>query len=106
MQKQQGDICFEAAKIPKEARKVERDFFAEGEGHHVHEPSNLKNVQWFEYEDKTYFKVLKTIQIEHNIKGLKTRGEHQGFEILPGEYEYGHINEYDYFNEMKRKVVD
>lgn len=106
IQKQQGDICFESAKIPEGAKKVERTFFAEGEGHHVHEPSNLNNIEWFEYDDKTYFKVLKNIKVEHNVKGIKAKGEHGGFELPIGEYIYENINEYDYFNEMKRKVVD
>jgi hypothetical protein len=107
MQKQQGDICFESSKIPEGAKRVERTFFAEGEGHHVHEPSSLENIEWYEYEGKTYFKVKNSpIRIEHNVKGIKARGEHRDFEIPVGEYEYEPVNEYDYFSEMKRKIVD
>lgn len=103
---QQGDVWFEAAQIPDGAQPVTGHVFAEGEGHHEH-MTTPDAVKLFEFDGKKYARFLKPTKIRHTRKGSLDGGEHGALEVLvPGDYEYGQVLEYDYVNEMARVVVD
>lgn len=106
-QVQQGDIFFEQATIPEGAEEIEKPdgVFAYGEGHHVHKASIPDAVKFFKYNDKTYARFLKPMNVRHdNVDG--SHGEHEGLKMLATDYEYGHVQEVDHFAQLARKVVD
>jgi hypothetical protein len=106
-QLQQGDVIIETKTIPAEAREVDRKgVVAEGEGHHEHAFSDPSVVQFFEFNDKTYIRVLEETELLHRTKGTKSHGEHRGLKLLKGEYEYRPVIERDWLSKLNRKVID
>jgi len=100
---QHGDVLIkEVGELPRGAKKLPRKngvlLIAEGEatGHnHVitAEPATL-----YELNGGLYMEVTAPVTITHE--------EHLPLEIPEGVYEIGRVKEYDYFQEMERRVID
>ena len=103
-QRQQGDVCYEAiSSIPEGAKKVDakqgRFILAEGEvTGHAHAVIEESEVELFEYKGVLYLRNTISTEIKHE--------EHNPHTIEPGIWEFGIVNEYDYYNEITRKVAD
>lgn len=102
MQIQHGDVLLERVKrLPKGATQRERGerlIIMEGEatGHH-HAVEDKTSTIW-EIGGQLYLEVLEPTTIVHE--------EHKPLPIPEGIYRIGQVKEYDYFQEMERRVVD
>lgn len=99
---QHGDCILSIVdSIPSSAEKiiVKPGFVVErGEGVHTHTISNVENLEVFVDDDTMYLNVLKDIEITHEEHGVQT--------IEPGLYVKSIERQFDYENEVERRVVD
>lgn len=102
-QLQHGDVLLQGVKkLPKGLSRVDRKngqlVVAEGEATgHSHVISAEPAVLW-ELKGDLYLEVSEPVTITHE--------EHQPMDIPTGIYQIGRVKEYDYFEEMERRVVD
>ena len=102
---QQGDVLFKRVNsIPEGVTPTKSNVLASGEhtGHH-HEINVMdvaaNDVEIFDTKDGLKFvKNSKTITIQHP--------EHKSVTLEPGIWQIGGVREYDYFEEMARRVAD
>lgn len=99
---QHGDVIIERVKfIPNNCRKVnaKNGFIVEkGEGIHTHIIPDVSNVEIFTDDETIYFNVLKEIEISHEEHGVQV--------ITPGTYKKHIERQFDYENEIERRVLD
>ena len=100
---QHGDVLLEkVAKLPKECKRVEdrngRLVIAEGEatGHSHTITADMATL--YELKGNLYVEITKPTTIEHQ--------EHKALPIPEGIYQIGRVKEFDYLQEMERRVVD
>lgn len=96
----QGDVLLiKIETLPKGAQKLKDKVLAYGEvTGHSHRFSELKNVDRYELDGKTYLQVYAPTPLIHE--------EHQQQIILPGTYEQIQEREYSYIDETLRSVID
>ena len=104
-QKQQGDVLLlKIGTIPQMAKELKRGEYvvlAEGETTgHFHGIKEEGVVLLESPDGKRYVhnSTKKTVLLIHQ--------EHKPIKVNPGIWEIGIVREYDYFQEMERKVVD
>lgn len=106
-QKQQGDIILKKVNtLPKGCIKRKRDprgiILGEGESHgHTHKFQYQDGVDIMDAPDGKHFLVNNTsdlIDFMHE--------EHKPFPVEPGIWEFDNVREFDYLQEMERKVID
>jgi len=98
---QHGDcLLVSVASIPKASTVTPLRILAEGETTgHAHRLLDESDVEVYEYEGTLFFHVgPRGAQITHEEHGLGV--------IAPGEYQVGHVQEYDHFAEEARAVRD
>ena len=101
---QHGDVLIKRIdKLPENIKPVERNngrfIVAEGEATGHHHAIVDKGCQLYELNNELYLDVTSdTVTITHE--------EHKAIPIPTGIYKIGIVREYDYFQEMERKVVD
>lgn len=119
---QHGDVVLQRViEIPKEAKKIKVDegFIVEkGEGIHTHilkkksqkkvavkdgiSPLEMNSmmdlVEVYEKGEDMYIKVKETVCIDHEEHGIQT--------LEPGIYKKNIEREFDYENEIERRVLD
>lgn len=99
---QHGDVVLtKVNSIPTSAKlvKIKKGFIVEnGEGIHTHTLPNVDNVKVFMDNETMYLNVLKEIEIEHEEHGIQT--------IDPGIYRKDIERQFDYENEVERRVMD
>jgi RecB family endonuclease NucS len=99
---QHGDLLIKKINnIPSEAIEIEikNNFVVEkGEGVHTHVIKDTKNVKILMTENDMYLNVLKDIEIDHEEHGVQT--------IEKGKYIKRIERQFDYENEIERKVMD
>lgn len=99
---QHGDVLFKKINsIPSGAKKqkILNGFIIEkGEGVHTHTLKTVDNVAVYVKGDVMYLKVAKTTEIDHQEHGVQT--------IEPGIYEKEIERQFDYENEIERRVLD
>jgi hypothetical protein len=103
-QLQQGDVLLRRVTIDiSKAEKVKRDkrgiVLAEGEvTGHFHGIENCEDAELIKIGEKMLLSVSKPVDLKHQ--------EHGTITIEPGVWEVGGVVEYDYFQEMQRRVID
>lgn len=106
-QAQQGDVILErVTKLPKGCKKIKMDnrgvVLAEGEVSGHYHGSTDSGIELLEAPDKKRYLVnsgTKSVSFKHQ--------EHKPIHVPPGVWlDLGGVREYDYFQEMERKVVD
>jgi len=99
---QHGDlILYAVEKIPAGAKKIEvkNGFIIErGEGVHTHIFPDVKGIEVYEKDGKTYVKVGDITYIDHEEHGNQT--------ITPGIKEKGIERVFDYESMEARNVID
>jgi len=99
-QYQQGDVLFEAVKIPKRAKLVkdmQGIIVAQGEATgHMHVVQD--RVQLFQDDGLVFLKVPQESRVVHE--------EHKPITLPPGEYRIKQVQEYDHLEELARTVRD
>jgi hypothetical protein len=99
---QHGDVIItKVSSLPKNCKKIncKNGFVIEkGEGPHTHTIENVDNVELFSDNTTLYMKVLKDIEIDHQEHGIQT--------ITPGIYRKDIERQFDYENEIERRVLD
>lgn len=101
-QQQQGDVLLKRIEsVPVGATEVSRKNgrieVMHGEQGHVHAIEDV-DAMFYEKDGKFYLTATKPVKLLHE--------EHHVQIIEPGIWEIGQVREYDYFQEMPRKVVD
>ena len=106
IQRQQGDVCVESAKIPSGAAPRKRHargiVLAEGEstGHaHVVTCGACTDAELLELGDRVFLRIM-------GGDATVIHEEHGPVTLPPGEYEIGIVKEYDYDREESRNVID
>jgi len=104
-QKQQGDVllqqlngtpCGKQRIIPRHARGF---VLAEGEATgHAHVIDSETNARLIEIGDRLILQLQEEAELKHE--------EHGPVTLEPGVWEVGIVEEYDYFAQMTRNVVD
>jgi len=102
IQIQHGDVLLKPVeRLPKgviQHKNNGRLVVAEGEATgHAHVITDLGAVLW-ELKGDLYLEVAEIVTITHE--------EHKPLEIPEGIYQIGRVQEYDYFQEMARRVID
>jgi len=103
-QGQQGDITFEQIdELPAGAKPVSpkdgRFIIAEGETTGHSHSITAEGCQLYELKGQLYLNVtMPVVYIDHQ--------EHKQNLYKTGLYKVGRVQEYDYFQEMERKVID
>ena len=103
-QGQQGDITFEQIdELPTGAKPVSpkdgRFIIAEGETTGHSHSVTAEGCQLYELKGQLYLNVtMPVVYIDHQ--------EHKQNLYKTGLYKVGRVQEYDYFQEMERKVID
>ena len=99
---QHGDvILFSVDSIPKSAKKIHlKDslIVERGEGINTHVIDDIENVECFMDNETMYLNVLKDIEIKHE--------EHPTQVIDAGIYQKRIERQFDYENEIERRVLD
>lgn len=99
---QHGDVLLiKIDKIPLEAKKqkIKNGFILErGEGVHTHVVKDVSNVEVLTIGDRMFLKVSEPTEIDHEEHGVQT--------IDPGFYEKEIERQFDYENEIERRVLD
>lgn len=105
MQKQQGDVIFTKlnAMPAGEHKRIEQDkrgvVFAEGEvTGHYHAIRHETDAELIRIGERMLLKLEKGATVEHE--------EHEPITLEPGIWEVGQVREWDYLQQMERKVVD
>lgn len=102
-----GDIILKpVSKIPEGGKRSEHKeltiALGEATGHHhtLYEPEVRKNpsIELVELDDGRFLIVREAVELRHQ--------EHSCLQIAPGMYEIGEEQEYDYFEETFKKVID
>jgi len=101
-QTQQGDVLLKLVnELPTGAVEVKRQngriVVMHGEQGHTHAIDDV-DALFYEKDGKFYLKVTSPVKLVHE--------EHHTQVIDPGIWEIGQVREYDYFQDMERKVVD
>ena len=98
---QQGDVLLrKLTKLPSGAAKViakQKLVVAHGEGGHSHVIED-DEAELIQIGERLLLKLEKTTAIKHD--------EHKPITLSPGVWEVGKVQEYDYFQKMKREVRD
>ena len=100
---QHGDVLIkEVSSIPAEAIPVPKRngklVIAEGEMTGHHHVIMETGAKLFNLNGELYLEVTQPVIITHD--------EHKPLPIPAGKYQIGRVQEYDYFQEMERKVID
>lgn len=100
---QHGDVLIkEVDAIPEGAvpipKRNGRLILAEGEFTGHHHAIVEKGAALYELKGELYIEVTQPVIVTHE--------EHKPLPIPPGIYQIGRVKEYDYFQEMERRVVD
>lgn len=103
---QQGDVLLRpievAPKNCKEIKDMRGVVLAEGEATgHYHGIEGCEGVALLEAPDNKRYLVnstSKTVDLKHQ--------EHKTIPVPPGVFEIDQVREYDYFNEIERRVID
>lgn len=100
---QQGDVLVkEIASLPHDlivmSSQDGRYVLAHGESGHMHAIEQIEDCCVYEKDGMMYMCVDNDVELQHE--------EHHSQTIAPGLYEIGIVQEYDYFTEMSRRVVD
>ena len=101
---QQGDVVFEMAEIPSDAKRRESLVVREGEGHHAHVMEG--DVELFEKDGTIYVRVgVGGARINHQQIGGGP-GEHATQTIAPGTYRTPGVVEWNPWEKEARRVQD
>lgn len=98
--KQQGDVLFRPIEeLPQGAVIVARDrcVVAHGESGHSHVVES-PGARLAQYNNVLYLDLPEVAAPIHE--------EHHKFDLEPGVWEIGRVQEYDYFSKMVRSVID
>lgn len=98
--KQQGDVILKPVdKLPDRITIVSRGrcILAHGESGHSHVVDS-PGAKLYKSNDNIFLDLKEATDLIHE--------EHGSITLEPGIWEIGQVNEYDYFSEMVRKVVD
>ncbi len=97
---QQGDVLFKRIKfIPEGAKKLGHKVIASGEATgHAHTLAQDTSATIWEINGVIYLDATDSIIIQHQ--------EHKAVTIPRGVWEIGRVQEYDYIEEMAKRVVD
>lgn len=103
MQIQHGDVLLQQVEeLPQSCTRIDRKEFglviAEGEATGHHHVITDKDATLWELKDDLYLEVEFPVTITHD--------EHKPLTIPEGVYHVGQVKEYDYFQEMERRVID
>lgn len=113
---QQGDVTVEYVDaIPEGATPVTEGSFVKGvlmvgEGHHQHQltldgVTPASHIEQFEKDGIRYAKLTQPVTLSHlSIHG--GAGEHKSIALKEGIIKIGQVNEYNYLEQMSRKVID
>ena len=96
---QQGDVLICPCQIPNDAKKIKGGILQEGE--HTGHAHRLTDGDYAIFETpkkERFLRIVKPTTITHE--------EHQAFQIDPGEYKIGIVEEFDPFAQMIRTVLD
>jgi len=98
---QQGDcLITQLNTMPEGVGKLisrKRCVLAHGESGHSHV---------VESEDAELIQIGERMLLKLETRAVVKHEEHGAITLEPGLYEIGRVNEYDYFAEMTRKVID
>lgn len=108
MQKQHGDIVIRPVVVGKKARKVDRDWVAEGEvtGHYHRVRPCTPNAKFEILEDPDLEVGLNVILRVLDGECEVYHPEHKPFKVTPGDYTCYPVREFDHLREMERNVID
>ena len=99
---QHGDVLLKkTTTIPKNSKKIKikNGFIVEkGEGVHTHVINDVKNLEVYMSGEDMYLNVLKELEIDHEEHGIQ--------KIQPGIYKKEIERQFDYENEIERRVLD
>lgn len=99
-QYQHGDVLIQRVdKLPKGVTRLDKNgILVEGEHTgHAHRVDTKTSDIWV-LDNQLYLEVVETTPITHE--------EHKKIDIPPGIYQIGIVKEYDYTQDMERRVVD
>ena len=98
---QQGDVCLRKLnKMPAGEQTVvskKRCVLSHGESGHSHVVEQ-DGAELIRIGERMLLTIKEPAEVKHE--------EHKSQTLSPGIWEIGQVNEYDYFSEMTRKVID
>jgi hypothetical protein len=98
---QQGDVLLRKLEVMPEGEQkslgVKRLVLAHGESGHSHVIED-DEAELIQIGERMLLKLTKAATLKHE--------EHHSIKLAPGIWEVGRVQEYDWFQHMKRQVVD